>query len=447
MVDTLKLDWGRLLPAALRHRLAGKHGLHAVLANSGWLMLDRLLRIVLSLLVGAWVARHLGPARYGELAYVIALVALWQAISTLGLDAIIVRDVAQDRQAAPSVLGTAMGLRLVGGFACWIGAVALTAALRPGDTSAILIAALLGANLVFQSSEVVDLWFQSQTRSRLAIAAKVPAYTTASLVKVALILADAPLWAFAAALLCDTVFAAAAMAWVYRLSPAGTPWRWDRTRALRMLRESWPFMIAGLSVVVYMRIDQLVLRALADERELGLYSAILPLSQAWHMVPMTICASVLPRLSVLKASNAALYAIRMRQLFSLMAWAGIAAAAITAVCAPWVVAMLLGSAYAEAALVLRWHGITNVFVFLGVAQSVAIVSDRTPYMALYRTLFGAAVSLTMNLVLVPRWGATGAAWAAVASYFAAAVLSNLFLAPLYLKMQLRALWPFNATHP
>jgi O-antigen/teichoic acid export membrane protein len=85
-----------------------------------------------------------------------------------------------------------------------------------------------------------------------------------------------------------------------------------------------------------------------------------------------------------------------------------------------------------------------VFVFLGVAQSVMIVNDRQSHISLIKTLCGRAVSVALNLALVPRWGAMGAAWAAVGSYFAAAVLTNIFVARTAFSMQVRAFWPFHA---
>jgi O-antigen/teichoic acid export membrane protein len=288
------------------------------------------------------------------------------------------------------------------------------------------------------------LWFQSRTRSRATVPLKLVAYVASAAAKVLLILLDGPLWAFAAALLADTAFAAIALARAYRREPTPGRWRWDAATARAMLRESWPLMLAGLSVTVYMRIDQLILAALTNERELGLYSAIIPFSQAWYMIPMTLCASALPRISVLQLENPSLYRHRLQQLYSLMAWSGIGAAVVTALFAPWLVGTLLGATYEDAVEVLRWHAMCNIFVFLGVAQSVAIVSDRTPRLSLLKTFAGAAASVVLNLLLVPRWGVVGAAWAAIGAQFCAAILSNAFVAPGTLAMQVRAFWPFSS---
>lgn len=437
--------WWRNLPSRWRQSVQRGSELHTVLSNSGWLMADRLLRMALAVLVGAWVARHLGPSGYGELAYGIALVAVWQALATLGLDSVLVRDLAREPVERHRLLGSALRLRLVGGLAGWIGTAVCAAVLRPGDDTALLIAVVLGAGLLFQASDIVDLWFQSQSRSKATVVPRLMTYCFASLVRIGLILTDAPLGLFAAAVLLEGALAALALRIAYRTHPTSAAWQWDRDRAVAMLRESWPFMLAGLSVIVYARIDQIVLRALSSQHELGLYSAILPFSQAWQIIPMTLCASALPRISLLRDQDPERYRHRLLQLFSAMLWLGLLVASVTAIAAPWLVGRLLGADYEGSVTALRWHACSNVFVFLGVAQSVAIVSDRTSRIALIRTLFGAAVSVSMNLALVPRWGAVGAAWSAIVACFCAAVLSNAWLAPAYLRLQLRALWPFPCT--
>ena len=87
-------------------------------------MFDKLFKLLLGLLVSAWVARYLGPAQYGELAYVLAFLAFFQAVAVLGMDGIIVRDMAKDKTKAGEILGTAFVLRITVGFSCWIIAVA-----------------------------------------------------------------------------------------------------------------------------------------------------------------------------------------------------------------------------------------------------------------------------------------------------------------------------------
>src|SRR5205809_7246388 len=133
-VTTSSPAWLRSSPAFLRRRLEGRTNLLAVIHNTGWLFADKAMRMVMGVLVGAWVARYLGPSQYGELAYVLAFVAFLSVICQLGIDAVAIRDMARDPRAAPAILGTALRLRLITGFAAYGAAILGMAMLRPRDS-------------------------------------------------------------------------------------------------------------------------------------------------------------------------------------------------------------------------------------------------------------------------------------------------------------------------
>ena len=72
------------------------NGLKKYFANTSWLFLGKIVRMVVGLFIGIWVARYLGPSQYGLLSYAQAFVGLFSPIATLGLDTIVVRDLVQD---------------------------------------------------------------------------------------------------------------------------------------------------------------------------------------------------------------------------------------------------------------------------------------------------------------------------------------------------------------
>lgn len=113
MKDSSNPFWFRYTPEFIRSRLEGRFNLHAIIHNTGWLLGDKVLRLGMGLIVGAWVARYLGPSQYGELSYVLAFVAFFQVIAQLGFDGIAIRDMARDRESSPVILGTVFRLRLI----------------------------------------------------------------------------------------------------------------------------------------------------------------------------------------------------------------------------------------------------------------------------------------------------------------------------------------------
>ena len=111
----MNASWTKYLPEMLREWLDGRLVLQKTIGNTGWLLFDRVLRIVIGLTVGAWIARYLGPAQFGELAYVLSFIAFFQVIADLQADGFIVRDIAQEKGEASVILGTTLWLRVIFG--------------------------------------------------------------------------------------------------------------------------------------------------------------------------------------------------------------------------------------------------------------------------------------------------------------------------------------------
>jgi O-antigen/teichoic acid export membrane protein len=432
--------WLRFTPQFIRKRLEGRTTLHAIIHNTGWLLGDKGLRLGLGLLVGAWVARYLGPSQYGELAYVLAFVAFFQTISLLGLDSVAIRDMARDREASPAILGTIFRLRLFTGVLCWLAAIGAMAVFRPGDTDTLVLTAVVSGSLLFQAADTIDLWFQSQTQSKRTVLAKSLAYVVNSLFKVWLILIKAPLLYFAMAGLAEFVLASVALGYSYRMYPAPFKWRWDLHWGKQLLKESWPYMLSGLAIMVYIRVDQIMLREMCGVRELGLFSAALPLSTTWYFIPMMISQSAGPSIAKKKLIDPAGYEDALDKLFSLMWWILLPLSICIALFSNPIVHLLYGDAYLKSAGVLAIHVFANIPVGLGVMQSIWIINERRNTLSLTKTVIGAITNVGVNLVLIPRYGAIGAAISTVFSVLVSGVLTNIYFAPKIFKKQVLSLF-------
>lgn len=407
--------------------------------NTGWLLLDKLMRALLGLIVGAWVARHLGPQQFGGLAYVLAFIAMFQAVANLGCDSIVVRDVAQEPDRAPEILGTTLYLRLGAGVLGWLLAVASVALLNTDSSDVILMTAIVGGTLVFQAADTVDLWFQSQSQSRLTVIAKLVAYIASAGIKVTLILVDAPLLAFACVLAIEGLMGALAIGFAYRRLPATRHWRFAASTARDLIVQAWPFLLSGVAIMVYMRIDQIMVKEILGGRALGIYAAAVPLSQFWQVIPLTLATSLAPFIARRRNLDFADYRQALVRIFRSFFYLGVLSAVATWLTADWLIGSLLGASYSEAGRVLKIHAISNVFCFLGVAHGLWLVNERRFAVRLYGTVLAGLTTVTTNWLLLPRFGVAGAAYGAVLSQFVAAVLINIFLDPAGFRMQVDAI--------
>src|SRR5580658_2366168 len=140
-----------------------------VLGNAGWLMVDRVVRMGLGVFVGVWVARYLGPAKFGTLNFAISFVALVGTAASLGLDNIVVKEIVLSESHAPEILGTAFALKICGCIFTPLLAIGAIRLVQPNDHMAILLVSLLAIGLIFQLFDTIDSYFQSKIQSKLTV--------------------------------------------------------------------------------------------------------------------------------------------------------------------------------------------------------------------------------------------------------------------------------------
>ncbi len=390
----------------------------------GWLIVDRLIRMGMGLFVGVWVARYLGPIEFGSLNFAYAFVTLFGSFATLGLEGIIVREVLHSTKETHEILGSAFALRFTSGILVAAGSIALVRLIQPHDRQAMLLVSIFSLTLIFQAFDTIDSFFQSQVRSKITVWAKNAAFLIFAAVRVRLIYAKAPVWMFAAAMTGEIALGAFGLVLGYHKSKGNIfSWHSSRAKAAYLLQQGWPLLLSGMAIMVYVRIDTVMLKTMQGDFAVGLYSAATKISEVWYFIPMAVVSSVSPAIMRVK-DNPELFYARLRKLFSLMTLSACVIGSAVALASHLIVRLLYSTAYRAAAPVLAVHIWASVFVFLGVAQSPWDLSRNMLRLSLYRTVAGAVINVVMNLYLIPRYSAMGAAVATVVSYAISAVFAN-----------------------
>lgn len=405
--------------------LKSRSGLQAIIKNTVWLFADRILRMGVGMIVGVWIARYLGVQQYGLFNYATAFVALFSPFATLGLDNVVVRNIVRDSRDRERILGTAFWLKLLGGVASLLLAVCFISVLRPNDQLMIFLVAILATVGIFQALDTIDFWFQSQVQSKYTVVAKNTAFVIVTLLKVFMLKMQAPLIAFAWATLAEFSLGAIGLAIAYRINGYSLwLWRWNFSVAKTLLKDSWPLILSGVTIMIYMRIDQIMLGQMIGDSAVGIYSAATRISEVWYFIPTAVASSVSPAIFAAKDSSEKLYYQRIKQLLRLMVLISLAIALPMSLLSGTIITMLFGNGYAEAGQVLAIHIWASLFVFMGVATSPWFIAEGLTHFALRITLIGAIINVVLNIFLIPAYAGVGAAIATVISQAFASFFSN-----------------------
>jgi PST family polysaccharide transporter len=255
-------------------------------------------------------------------------------------------------------------------------------------------------------------------------------------IKVALILLGAELMAFAVVVAVEAAFVSLALFVSYRYYPCKDGWLKSWILARQLMTESWPYLVSITSIMIYMRIDQIMIKEMLGEYELGLFSAVLPFATVWNVVPVIICAVLSPYLSRKRVDSREDFDKYLVYVFRSFWVISICLALLVNLCSTFVVGYIYGTAYVEAIPVLNIYILTLIPVFLGVAQNIWIINEGKSHLAFIQTLAGGISSILLNMFLLPLWGIQGAAIAAVISYFISSMIINLLFSKKLFMLQI-----------
>lgn len=409
------------ISSALKHKEIRRY-----ITNTTWMMAENLLRLVTGLFVGIYVARYLGPEEFGLYSYVVAFVALFSAIAKLGLDNIVVRELVKDKAQELSILGTAFWLKLIGALMA-IASIFTILSLMNATKTTIIYTAIIATGMIFQSFEVIDFYFQSKVLSRYVSLCKLTQLLLSTLLKLYGIMYNSDLLWFVVITMLDQLSLGITLFVSFLLHKKDFfLFKFDAFIAKFLLKESWPLIVAGIGVILYMRIDQIMIEHYIGNKSVGFFSAAVRLSETVYFIPTIICSSIFPALVAAKERSEIEFTKKSAMLFEFMALLALCVAIPITILSPWLITLTFGEDYAAAAQVLQVHIWASIFVFLGVAGSRWLIVEKLAIQSMYRTIVGACCNIGLNLFLIPKYGIVGAAYSTLISQFIASIGINIF---------------------
>jgi len=407
--------------------LLNRPGFHKYFANTSWLLGERFLRIAVSLFVGIYVARYLGPENFGLLSYALSFVWLFSAFLDLAHREIIVRELVVHPDKRDVILGSAIMLRLCGAVLLGVGVFVGTLFIV-NDHQTVVLISIITLGMMLQSWEIIDYFFQSQVQSKYIVWVQTIQLIVVSLSKLALIIWQAPLVYFAAVYLLEYALLTVLFLLLYYWRVGVFPIKYcNIIKSRELFRNSLPLLFSAMAIIIYMKIDQVMLKEIAGVKSVGIYAAAVKLCEALYPISVLVAGSLYPAIIGVKKTNPVLYKVRVQQLYCLLVWGAIAIAVPTTILADLVINILYGHEYIESVIILKIYIWAGIFVFMSVANIKWLIIENCQKYILLTTFLGMSSNIVCNLILIPIYGAPGAAVATLISYGIGSYVCLLFM--------------------
>jgi len=412
-----------------------------VFANLFWAMTGKIVNMAGSLLVGILVARYLGPSQYGLMNYVISYVTLFTIISNFGLDNIEIRELSRTPERKEYILGTCFRIRMFFATFAFI-LVILSLILFNANAFTSCMILLYSVTLYTGSFNIIRNYFTSIVKNEYVVKSEITRTIIGACIKVVLLWIKAPLEYFIAATAFDTVLVASGYCFSYKKTIGKvSEWKYDKTIVSYYIRESFPLVLSGAAVIIYQRIDQVMIGNMIDNASVGYFATAGKFLDLVLFLPMVLTQTVTPLLVKAKERNKEEYERKEQQFVSIVVWISILLSVVVSMSAYWLIYFTYGEKYLMAVPILQIMAFKTVGMALSSSSGQIIIMEHIQKWAFIRNIIGCIICVGLNFLLIPKYGVIGSAWVTIITVAFTGCFANIFIPPYHkiMKIQIHAL--------
>lgn len=392
-------------------------------------MSGQVLRLVLGFLVGAWLTRSLGVEATGVLGTILTYGSMFGFVAEFGLRQILIKEMSSAPERSALIFGSGVRMLVISGFLTYLLAASFAAIF--GGSGAWLTILIAFSPLLFLSHMAFLARWDAMHQARRGAQFGLLALLGTNLAKIITIVYHGGVDGAAAAIALESVFVAAgAFALGTRLGWLRDCAQFDLKTARSLLVQAFPHFLTHSGTLLLLRIDQMMILPMRGKTEAGLYAAATRLSELVYMIGPAIVLTFLPKLTALHRDDPAAFRRQCGNLFSIMSCIGYAVIACWWMTGSWVVKLLYGDAFAGSTPVLSVHCVAALASLHGSLLAAFLVVEGRAKLGAIATYSGVVLNVLLNLWLIPRHGALGAAWATAITYYAVWFCGPMLMKPI-----------------
>ncbi|SSL01480.1 Polysaccharide biosynthesis protein [Klebsiella pneumoniae] len=384
--------------------------------NMIWLSGDSLIRLGFGFLISVWIARYLGPHYFGVYNYAFSVIAMYASIASLGMNGVVVKELVKHPDKTDVIMGTSFYLQIIGSLLACVFAFWTTFFLRHGEWDILNVVLVMLPSVLLRSSDIIKYWFESNIESKYTVIAQNIAFFLSLLLKISFICFGLSVLFISATVTFEALFLCIILFCIYKRRVRNKKWIWSSSEAKRLLSESWPLILSGVALMLYMRIDQIMIGNMINDSAVGVYSVAVKMAEVWYFVPAAVVSSLFPKIIKEKYLSENNYNKRMQFLYDVLISISFMVAIVVTVFSDFIISFFFGSNYLEASSVIKVYVWGSVFYFLSSASGRWYINEGLQFYALSRNIVGLILAIFLNYLLIPRYGLIGSAYATIVAF-------------------------------
>lgn len=381
---------------------------------------------LISLILVIYLAKYLEVESFGKYNFVLAYISIFGIITDLGLNSILVREMARNIEAVPKIIGNAYVIKLIlAFFAIFLSL--LVAFLMHYSSDTTLYLYIASFMLIFQSfSDTYRTVFQAKLKMEYEIISKL----IFKIVSVAVILYLISIHSNLFQLICAFTFLESLkmlLSYAFLRKIVEAKFDIDLVLWRTLLTESLPVTLTSIFFLINQRIDVLMLSNIKSDFEIGLYSAAYRLSEPLGIIPYALIASLFPIMShsFQKSKDKLFKSNEMGFKFIIMTMLPICVG--TTLIADKIILLIYDQSYRGSITALQILIWALFFASINYHLTSVLLATNRQRMTCFSMAISVIVNVLLNLILIPNFSYNGASIATVISELTQMTLNFYFV--------------------
>lgn len=345
----------------------------------------------------------------------------------LGIDSILPRELVNHPEKKDKLMSTAFSLNFIGGIVGYLLSILIFINYKEQSSESILMMSLMASLLIFKSSEVGDLFFKAKLEAKYAVIGRNSAFIVIAILKIYFVFNHYNLIYFVATNSLEMLLGGVLVfSFYFKKGNKISIKNIDKTLIISFLKDGLPMALSGLLVMLYLRIDQVMLTDIKGNEANGIYSTGVKMIEIAYFVPLALAESFFPGIVFSKKHEGDKYEKNLLGFYSIMTYTALGIGVVTVIIAKPMMGLFFGIEYDGSGEVLQIFGLSLYSFFMTVATGRYLVAENYKSIIFFRALFGLTINVALNLLWIPEYGFMGAAYASLVSYFVPLVMLVFF---------------------
>jgi O-antigen/teichoic acid export membrane protein len=378
---------------------------------------EQAVTILSGLFVGVYLARSIGPEKFGVLSYVIAFSSFISVFSRLGMESILVREISTHRSESSSYMGTVFYMMLCGG--------ALSALLTSfilfflGEEASVRkYLAIISLGIMFQGFLVIDYNFQSEFKARFSARVKIISIVITSFLKMFMAYLNAPLSLFFVAYAFDYLMIGFSLYVVHYLTKGPLflgSLNWKLAKSL--ISNAFPMVMSGVATIAMVKTDHIMIKNMLCAKSLGIYAAAAKIYEGWSTLALVLSLSIFPIFLHEKKKSQKAYKEKVGIFFMCFFWVSVAFSIFVSIFSGWIILLLYGAEYSSGQSILSILIWAAPLISIGFISTRYLIAEKMQNKVAIRNWVSLALNIPLNYVFITIFDVEGAAISTLISLF------------------------------